>query len=292
MPRGEERVSMTRWPVRPLAAVVAVVVVAGCHLSTRDQDTPGSGPFSTIHKFSGNTGGKTPNGVTAGANKTVYGTTQFDGNCSTCGIIYRLTQQAGSGRWTFKKLHSFVLNQDGITPIGPLTLHNTKFYGTTSAGGDPVCGCGVVFSIGEDGGGYRVLHTFRNRVLGATPVTALLVDSNGVIYGNTSAGGQNGTGVVFRLGSGDAYSVLHDFDPGFNGGPQGDMVFGDDAAIYGTQFGAGLFGHGVIFRITKAGAYTVLYDFRGINQPGGSTDGAGPDGRLAVSGLGPIHGTT
>jgi uncharacterized repeat protein (TIGR03803 family) len=283
---------MTTWAVRAVAAMVAVLVLAGCHLLVRDHGAPGSGPFKTLHKFAGNAGGKTPNGVTAGPNNVVYGTAQFDGNCTTCGIIYRLTRHAGTGRWAFKALHSFVLNQDGITPAAPLTLHKGKLYGTTSAGGDPVCGCGVVFAIGEDGGGYRVLHTFRTRLLGATPVSALLVDDNGVIFGNTSAGGQNGTGVVFRLGSGDAYSVLHDFDGGFNAGPQGDMVFGDDGAIYGTQFGAGQFGHGVIFRITRAGAYSVLYDFRGLNQPGGSTDGAGPDGRLAVSGNGTIHGTT
>jgi uncharacterized repeat protein (TIGR03803 family) len=283
---------MTTWPVRPLAAVVALLVLAGCHVSGRHHGTPGSRPFTSLHKFSGNAGGKTPNGVTAGPNEVIYGTTQFDGNCQTCGIIYRLTRQAASGRWAFKTLHSFVLNQDGITPAAPLTLHDGKLYGTTSAGGDPICGCGVVFTIGEDGGGYRVLHTFRTRSLGATPVSALLIDDNDVIFGTTSAGGQNGTGVVFRLGSGDAYSVLHDFIGGLNTGPRGDMVFGDDGAIYGTQFGAGQFGHGLIFRITKAGAYSVLYDFRGLNQPGGSTDGASPDGRLAVSGDGTISGTT
>ncbi len=77
-----------------------------------------------------------------------------------------------------------------------------------------------------------------------------------------------------------------------NAGPQGMMIFGKDGAIYGTQFGGGKYNQGLIFRMDTSGNFTDLYDFKGVNQPGGSTDGANPEGRLALGPDGTIYGTT
>jgi uncharacterized repeat protein (TIGR03803 family) len=277
-----------------MVALLALLALANCNLWARHSGSGGGGgnPFATIHKFTGNTGGSAPNGVTADAAGVIYGTTQSDGNCLTCGIIYRLTPPATGTRWTFDVLHKFVLSQDGNKPVGSLTVFQDKLYGTTSAGGDALCNCGVVFAIGTDGSGFKVLHTFKQRPLGSTPLGGLLIDTDGTIYGTTSAGGQNGVGVVFKLDAGGTYTVLHDFDGTIGSGPQGDMVFGTNGAIYGTQFSGGKFSQGAVFRITKAGSYTVLYDFEGATQPGPSTDGAEPDGRLAVATDDTIYGTT
>ena len=284
--------ALKTWRVRQLMALLALLALADCNLWAQNT-SGGANPFATIHTFTGNAGGGSPNGITADANGVLYGTTQAGGNCSTCGIIYRLKAPAtGGGRWTFTVLHKFVLSQDGSAPIGPLTIFNGKLYGTTSTGGDAVCNCGVVFTIGEDGTGYAVLHTFKQTALGSTPLSGLLIDTDGTIYGNTSAGGANGAGVIFKLATGGAYTVLHDMDGDVGSGPHGGMVFGIDGAIYGTQFTGGQFDQGAIFRITKAGSYSVLHDFEGTTQPGPSTDGAAPDGRLAVAANGTIYGTT
>jgi len=288
---------MTRTHIRHLAALLALLALADCNIWARNNGGGGSGgggdPFVLIHTFTGNAGGSAPNGVTADAAGVIYGTTQSDGNCSTCGIIYRLTPPASGNRWSFATLHKFVQSKDGIKPVGPLTVFDSKLYGTASAGGDPVCNCGVVFAIGTDGSGFTVLHTFKQRPLGSTPLGGLLIDADGTIYGSTSAGGANGAGVIFRLGVGDNYTVLHDFAGTAGSGPHGGLVFGSDGAIYGTQFTGGNFNQGAIFRITKGGgAYTVLYDFEGTTQPGPSTDGAMPDGRLAVATDGTLYGTT
>ena len=65
------------------------------------------------------------------------------------------------------------------------------------------------------------------------------------------------------------------------------------AIFYGTQFGGGTYNEGTVFRISRSGAgFKVLYNFKGVNQPGNSTDGAQPEGRLVQIADGTIYGTT
>ncbi len=157
---------------------------------------------------------------------TLYGTTLYGGNCSagfpSCGTIYKLAPPAtGQTTWTYSFLHGFSQqpiggnNEDGISPISPLTFYQGVLYGTASAGGDTTCGCGIVFSI-TPGGTYTILHTFDPAVPGAgginqfpngsTPIGGLLI-SNGTIYGTTDAGGKDGAIVNRTNGAGVLYSL-------------------------------------------------------------------------------------
>lgn len=249
--------------------------------------------LTTLYRFPGGSVGYSPRGgLVMDAAGRLYGTTQYDGLCSTCGIIYKLTPPApGKTAWTFGFMHKFKLGTDGIHPTAPLTLFKGVIYGTTSAGGDPSCGCGTVFKI-TLAGAYSILHVFSPSAKGSTPIGGLLIDADGTMYGTTSAGGLHGSGVIFKLTAGGGYSILHHFAGNFDGGPQGELMFGKDGAIYGTQFGGGLYNQGTVFRITKAGGFQVLYNFKGVNQPGGSHDGANPEGRLALAADGTIYGTT
>jgi len=282
---------------RVLLVAGALTALTGAPALAQDatDDVPASSPvFSTIYKFQGGARARWPRGgVAVAADGTIYGTTLYGGDCETCGVIYKLAPPAkGKTAWAYTILHKFVLAKNGIAPTGPLTLFNGSLYGAASAGGNPSCGCGVVFKI-TPSGSYTVLHTFSPSKIGSTPISGLLIDSGGTIYGNTDSGGKHGAGIIYKLSTaGGGFTVLHDFAGDFNGGPQGEMIFGEDGAIYGTQFGGGKYNQGVIFRITKAGAYTVLYDFKGVNQPGNSTDGADPEGRLTLGSDGTIYGTT
>jgi len=286
---------MIVWFRRALGTAAALVALAAAPALAQDAaETPAAAAaFSTLYKFLGGVHARWPRGgVVVAGNGTIYGTTLYGGNCSTCGVVYRLAPPPkGQTGWTYTILHKFVLFKDGIGPTGPLTLYQGDLYGTTSAGGDTSCGCGVVFKI-TPAGAYTRLHTFTPSKKGSTPISGLLIDDAGNMYGNTSAGGKHGAGVIYKLAAAGGYSVLHDFAGGFNGGPQGEMIFGKDGAIYGTQFGGGKYNQGVIFRITTGGAYSVLYDFLGVNQPGNSTDGADPEGRLVLGADGTIYGTT
>ena len=278
--------------------------------------TPG---LNTIYTFpTGNpaptTGYHPWGGLAMDSSGVLYGTTYYGGNCATnfpfCGTIYKLTPPAaGQTAWTYGFLHGFSTNPDGIEPVAPLTNYQNVMYGVASAGGDPACGCGVVFSM-TTGGTYNILHTFDPHIPGppnsswpngTTPLGGLLI-SNGIIYGTTDSGGTgaagpdgtNGAGVLYSLSTsgGNTFQVLHNFDGSLNGGPQGMIIFGQDGAIYGTQFGGGTSNQGVIWRMPIGGTYQVLYNFLGTNQIGGSSDGANPEGRLALGADGTIYGTT
>jgi uncharacterized repeat protein (TIGR03803 family) len=268
--------------------------------------------LNTLYTFPSSTNGYWPRGGLAmDSSGNLYGTTLYSANCANspnCGTIYELRPPAaGQTAWTYQLLHTFSPDPDGIAPISPLTNYQNVMYGTASAGGDPTCGgCGIVFGL-TTGGSYSILHTFDPLIpgqsnsqwpMGTTPIGGLLI-SNGTIYGTTDSGGTgtappnqtNGAGIIYSL-SGSTFTVLHSFDGALNGGPQGMIIFGQDGALYGTQFGGGLYNQGVIWRMPIGGTYQVLYNFQGNIQPGNSSDGANPEGRLALGPDGTIYGTT
>lgn len=76
-----------------------------------------------------------------------------------------------------------------------------NLYGTTIAGGDASCDCGVVFKLSpgaNDTWTYTVLHRFTGDD-GAEPDANLTLDGKGNIYGTTATGGAGGAGVVFEI---------------------------------------------------------------------------------------------
>jgi len=294
--------------------------------------TPALAQFSTIYTFPNYTDGFFPRGGLAMDNAgALYGTTQYGGvypnsTCGNaqalvppCGTIYKLTPPTGGQTvWSYQLLHSMLpvmiqtYNEDGERPLAPLTSFQNVLYGVNSVAGDTGCGCGNIFSI-TPGGTYTVLHVFDPFVPGANdfnqwpgglnPVGGLLIGSDGTMYGTTSSGGTggalgpdntNGAGTVYKISTvGANFSIIHNFDGSLNTGPQGMLIFGQDGFIYGTSYGSGAYGEGFIFKMdTGGGNYSVLYSFKGTNQPGNSTDGANPEGRLALGPDGTIYGTT
>jgi hypothetical protein len=119
--------------------------------------------LNTIYTFpTGNpatTGYWPRGGLAMDTTGALYGTTFYGGNCPInfpyCGTIYKLTPPAaGQTAWSYTFLHGFSqqvpiqgYNEDGISPISPLTNYQGVMYGTASAGGDTNCGCGNVFSM-------------------------------------------------------------------------------------------------------------------------------------------------
>jgi len=289
-PEGAERITIVGTPRKPNRATTTVP------------------PFTLLYQFPGTKDVYDPRGGLAMDSKgNLYGTTYYGGKSSTSGVIYRLTPpKSGNGLWTYTLLHSGTLFKQGIAPTAPLTIVGETIYGTMGAGGSPACGCGVVFKISTNGTGYHEFHVFgpdfpAKQVHGATPWGGLLIIGD-TMYGTTTAGGKYYNGVLFKMSTGGGgYSVLHHFEPQpgcpvdecQNSGPEGELVLGKDGLIYGTQFGGGKYNQGMIFRIAKNGSgFQDLYDFKGVNQPGNSTDGAQPQGRLAVGSDGTIYGTT
>jgi uncharacterized repeat protein (TIGR03803 family) len=111
----------------------------------------GGGEESVLYNFPGGADGFTSLGsVILDGLGNLYGATYFGGDttdpaCSAvggCGVVFRLDPQ---GHYTV--LHTFK-GADGANPEASLYMdQHGDIYGTTTAGGDPTCNCGVVFKI-------------------------------------------------------------------------------------------------------------------------------------------------
>ncbi len=219
---------------------------------------------------------------------TIAGTNLTDRN----GVIYRIAPD-GSG---YRLLVSF----DGGTnaPGGriPTTLiegRDGRLYGTAIAGGANGGG-GVVFSLGKDGTGYTVLHSFSTATTtanprGNEPQSPLVHATDGYLYGTTRAGGANGDGCVFRLlPNGTAFEIIHSFTAATATGdiyPTGAFLQGSDGSLYGrTRFG-GASNFGFVYKIRTDGTgFRILTSFPAATNYDNSLM-QGADGALyAVSG--------
>lgn len=161
---------------------------------------------------------------------------------------------------------------------------NGWLYGTTFLGGDH--GQGAIFKITTNGDYATVWH-FTGGADGAFPEAALLAASDGNFYGSTTAGGTSGGGVLFRLTTAGAFTVLHSFswDPD-GGSPRGGLVQGADGALYGTTtYGGTNSGNGTVFKITTGGVFTQLWSFTGGN------DGQNPFAKLVQGADSALYGT-
>jgi uncharacterized repeat protein (TIGR03803 family) len=283
-----------------LAGLALLLSLAFAAQAQQTADPAAAAPgFKTLYRFAGGKNGYWPRSGMILHGGALYGTTYYGGSTATdgapgYGIIYKLTDT--NGTWKLSVLHDFgVTLSDGINNSAPLNILNHTLYGASANGANPDCGCGGVFELTLPST-YTVLHHF-NVTNGSDPLGGLLIDTNGTKYGTASLGGTHGNltggGVIYKLSSTDGFSVLHDFtNPYDAAGPSGELIFGKDGAIYGTTFGDGKYDQGEIFRITTGGSFTVLYNFLGNDQPGGSHDGADPEGRLALGPDGTIYGTT
>jgi uncharacterized repeat protein (TIGR03803 family) len=161
---------------------------------------------------------------------------------------------------------------------------------------------GVVFSN---------LHTFSSYYVsppdGASPYAALMLDTNGNLYGTTYGGGSNGYGTIFRMTPGGDLATLYSFgsvlstnyEPLDGSYPYAPLLAASDGNLYGTTFAGGSHiiqygdGFGTLFRITTNGTLTTLYSFGSIlDTNGDALDGASPEGGLVQGGDGYLYGTT
>jgi uncharacterized repeat protein (TIGR03803 family) len=218
-----------------------------------------SGSVTNLYKFTNGSDGALPTAPPIQSLQgDLYGTTHGANTGSDYGSIYRITEGGN-----FTVLHSFT-HSDGAYPTGPLVQGaNYYFYGTTQEGGTN--NNGTIFRISSSGN-FQVLVNFTAKN-GAIPYDGLIQASDGNFYGVTYYGGSTvgaspGDGVLFRVTPTGAYTVLHNFTNGSDGGhPVGGLVQASDGNLYGTTTSGGKNGYGVLFRATLAGNVVPLHDF-------------------------------
>ena len=131
----------------------------------------------------------------------VYGTTA-DGGTGGGGTVFQLS----AGTWNATVLYSFT---DTGQPNAALAMDSSgNLYGTTFYGGPFGRGNVYKLSPSTDGWIYTDLYDFTGGSDGSEPVSNVLIDAQGNLYGTTSAGGtgrdcfqgaQFGCGVVWEL---------------------------------------------------------------------------------------------
>src|SRR5258708_36295929 len=108
-----------------------------------------------------------------------------------------------------------------------------------------------------------VLHKF-NGPDGDTPITGVIRDGAGNVYGTTKWGGSAGSGTVFELETSLNEILLHDFTGTTETAtPRGNLILDSAGKLYGTATGrgesAGLCG--VATRSTSNCERALLYSF-------------------------------
>ena len=187
--------------------------------------------------------------VVQGADSALYGTTFFGGGTNDAGIVFKLNTNGGN----YGVLRTFTKSGgDGQNPDAALMqAGNGALYGTTYSGGSS--NFGALFTLGTNGGGYGILHSFKGFIGDAqTPLGALLEGRDGMLYGTTYSGGSAGAGALFKLAqAGTNYSVWRSFlsSGGDGQNPRGGLVLGSDGAFYGTTSYGGQAGVGTVFQI-------------------------------------------
>lgn len=239
----------------------------------------GMGPNSTlIQDAAGNFYGTTEYGGAYGHDRAPDGAGtvfQLDPN-GNLRILYAFAKQYG--------------DNDGLFPSSPLVRDAAgNLYGTTWAGGDPACFCGMVYKLGAHG--LTVLHTFKTSDPGGNPSGGLFRQPWGVLYG-TAFGDDSTPGSIFKLDASGNYTVLHRFLIDTGAGPVGPLVGGGTAGIlYGvTNYGGGGtcgsgFGCGTVYKMTATGGETVLHRFNN------GADGGYPVAGLLLDASGNLYGT-
>ncbi|MBV9646843.1 MAG: hypothetical protein JO043_05210, partial [Candidatus Eremiobacteraeota bacterium] len=217
--------------------------------------------------------------------------------------LFPVTASAGASELSHAKervLHSFQNGTDGDQPQPGLSADTAgALYGTTYDGGNSTgcfrsTPCGTVFKMIPSRNGYtkRTIYNFQNSGDGAYPNAGLIIDSTGVLYGNTGSN-FNGPccGVLFRLApskGGYTESVLYQFGS-HDAVPNGNLVADSNLTFYGTSYQGGAHLQGAVIALAPTGsgyADNVLYSFAG------GKDGANPVAGLLIGSGGVLYGTT
>jgi len=142
-----------------------------------------SGKLTVLFNFDGTHGAAPYAQLVQGNDSNFYGTTSAGGSGGD-GVVFKITS---TGKISI--LHNFTGAPDGGYPYGGLAqATDGNFYGTTSQGGTSGgTGFGTIFEITSTGT-LSVLHDFDDTD-GRTPQATLFQSTSGLLYGDTTYGG-------------------------------------------------------------------------------------------------------
>jgi len=113
---------------------------------------------------------------------------------------------------------------------------------------------------------FTTLHDFTGGSDGATPIAGVIQGRSGNLYGTTYGGGR-GYGVIYKVNTTGAETVLYTFCSQTNcmdgANPETPLTRDKKGNLYGTTYYGGSGGFGTAFKIDTARKGKVLYNFMG-----------------------------
>ena len=222
-------------------------------------------------------------GLTLAKDGNLYGTTYGAAGCTGsgagCGVLFRISL---SGE--YQRLFTFSGTEGGLPQAGVIQAKDGLLYGTTTKGGYDgryVYG-GTVYKVRPGSTQPAYVHLFT-RTDGVAPSCDLIQGQDGALYG-TAFAGATGTGSVFRLTTGGAFTLLHTFAVADGAYPIAGLTPAADGTMYGTTSSGGQYNLGVVYKITPAGVFSIIHTFT-------LTEGGKPYGNLLLANDGNLYGT-
>ena len=243
-----------------------------------------TGTLTSIFSFDGSHGSNPSGGLALQGNDTLHGTTAAGGTNGD-GSVFQIRGVTNK----VTTLYNFA-STDGQSPTAGVVIDvSQSAFGTTSKGG--ANGQGTIFQLSPTNA-LTTLYSFcalANCSDGSAPVSRLILDATGNLYGTTPTGGAHGGGTVFQFTKNNKLVTLHSFCSQTNCADGSDPVAGlvqaTTGILYGTTSTGGTNGFGTVFSITPAGALTTLHSFTG-------SDGQSPAAALVLGTDGNFYGTT
>jgi uncharacterized repeat protein (TIGR03803 family) len=151
----------------------------------------GSSSLQTLYSFSAGATGYEPLGITIDSNGNLYGTAVFGGAFSD-GTVWELL----SGNHKITTLSSFTNGAEGRNPWAITIDSANNLYGTTVNGG---AGNGAVWELAKGSSTITSLYDFSGGVADGIGPEGITIDGGRNLFGTTTTGGPNGTGVIWEL---------------------------------------------------------------------------------------------
>lgn len=214
-------------------------------------DTNGTA-FLKLYDFQQLSGGH-PKGTLsiAGSSKLVGNT--YDGGPANYGVTFTIATDGSN--YNASGIYDFF--GVGANPFGSLLYSPSqyKYYGLTFNGGNT--SNGMLVSVDTTSFLLSGVFSFNDAGLnGGFPIGGLIKANNGKVYGTTSKGGINGSGIAFELdASGANFQKMAEFNGSTGADPRGSLIETANGKFIGMSFAGGSFSFGCIYEIDPALAF-------------------------------------
>jgi uncharacterized repeat protein (TIGR03803 family) len=242
--------------------------------------------MTTLVTFNGANGSNPQDQFTADASGNLYGIFR-GGGAAGDGTVFELS---GPNHQTLTTLATFT-GTNGSVPQGRLTFDSAgNLFGTTVVGGSS--NQGTVFML--SGSNHQTLTTLVNfnGTNGLAPLSGVVFDSAGNLYGTTQDGGTNNSGTVFEV-SGASHQTLttlinFSVNNNFGVGPDGQLLVDSAGNLFGTTDSGGTGSGGTAFEVSGSNHQTITT----LASFSGATGNSNPTAGLIADSAGNLYGTT